>query len=91
MATIVGGFTQDVISLVTIAGNPGSQRMRQMVRDIQSPEERAKFLREGLVDVLSPVMQKTPPFVQQIVARAIVDHVDWDAVAKRLLVVPENN
>lgn len=88
---VMDGFTQDVISLITIAGSSGNQRMREAVLRIQDPDERIAFLRQGMIDVLSPFMQLMPLFVQQIVARAIMDHVDWEAVVERLLVVPENN
>lgn len=88
---VIGGFTQDIISLITIAGSSGSREMREAVQRLESPEERANLLREGLISVLSPHMKTMPLFVQQIVARAILDHVDWDAVVDRLLVIPENN
>lgn len=93
MATVpvANGFTQDVITLVSIAEEAGDGRMRDMVMEIQDPEDRVKFLREGLIDVMRPFMHLCPPFVQSIVARALMDHVDWEAVVERVLVIPENN
>lgn len=88
---VAEGFTQDVISLVTIAGSEGTRMMRDAVQKIQNREDQIDFLRDGLVQVLHPSMHAAPLFVRVIVARAIMEYVDWDAVIDRLLIVPENN
>lgn len=87
---VVDGFTQDVITLVTIAGNCGNDKMREAVRN-QPEEIRAEFLRDTLMTTLSPLMVIMPPFVQSMMARAIMDNVDWETVVERLLTIPENN
>lgn len=88
---IVDGFTQDVITLVTIPGNPHTPRIREAISRLSSTEERVAYLRLGLVEVLTPYMNGIPPFVQSIVARALLDYVDWDAVVDRMMTIPENN
>jgi hypothetical protein len=88
-APIVDGFTQDVITLMSVAGS-FNDKLRKAVGN-QEPEVRAEFLRDTLMVTLSPIMQIMPPFVQSIMVRAIVDSVDWKAVVERLLTIPENN
>lgn len=86
------GFTRDVITLLTAPERSGSPQLREAMLTLDgSLTEKGTFLRENLIEVLSPIMLTTPPFVQQIVARALVDHVDWAAVARRAQVSPEEN
>jgi hypothetical protein len=92
MATtpVVDGFTQDVITLVTISDEEGCKKVRETIGSYD-PEVRAELLRNTLMAVMAPFMVMSPPFVQSIVARVLMDNVDWDAVVDRLLTVPENN
>lgn len=86
------GFTRDVIALLTAPEKSGSGRLRETMLEVDGDlGAKGAFLRENVIEVLAPIMLKTPPFVQQIVARALVDHVDWSAVARRAQVSPEEN
>lgn len=86
------GFTRDVMKLMTAPERSGSARLREAMLMVDGDmADKGQFLREGLIEVLAPIMLSTPPFVQQIVARALVDHVDWTAVARRAQVLPEEN
>jgi hypothetical protein len=70
-------FTGDVIALLTC----GLKAARLEILRAVPRDELPKFIRAGIVESLAPEMLKTPAFVQQIVARALIEHVDWDAVA----------
>jgi hypothetical protein len=88
---VVDGFTQDVITLLTLSKSGGVPRsLRAMVREIPA-EERPEFLRNGLVQVLGPFMALNPPFVQSLVARVIMEKVDWDTVVERFVTEAECN
>jgi hypothetical protein len=80
------GFTADVITLLTIGER--RDQIRPLVGDAK---DRAEFLRSALIDVLAPIMRPLPAFIQQVVARAIVDHVDWQTVAAVVATNPEEN
>jgi hypothetical protein len=81
------GFTADVITLLTIGER--RNQIRPLVGGVKG--DRAEFLRSAIIDVLSPIMRPLPAFVQQVVARAIVDHVDWQTVAAVVATNPEEN
>lgn len=78
-------FTGDVITLLTYHNRT---EIRQLLSKLGGNPEK---IREGLIDVMSPLMQLCPPFVQQICARVLMEHVDWQAVADAVLVDPEMN
>jgi len=86
MTAVIDGFTRDVITLVGMRAD-GAKLIRDTMNNIERNggdiEARAEFLKTTLLGVLAEDMVKVPPFVQQIVARALVDHVDWRAVAIR--------
>lgn len=82
-----GGFTADVLVLLN-AGNRGEQ-LRPILSDVKG--DLAAFIRSGLIDSLAPIMVKLPPFVQQVVARALIEHVDWETVAEVISTNPEEN
>ena len=81
------GFTADVITLLKI--REGGREMRDIVADHKG--DPVEFIRQGLIDSLAPIMLKLPLFVQQVVARALVDHVDWQTVAAVVSTNPEEN
>lgn len=81
------GFTKDVITLLTI-GDRG-RVLRPLLSGVNG--DTAEFIRNGIVDSLAPIMVRLPAFVQQIVARALVDHVDWQTVAVVVLTNTEEN
>jgi hypothetical protein len=81
------GFTKDVITLLTIGGR--SSELRPILEDVSG--DLPAFIRSGVVDSLAPIMRTLPPFVQQVVARALVDHVDWQTVAAVVATNPEEN
>lgn len=87
---VADGLTQDVITLVTIAEKNGSYELRDRIRSID-PDLRVAWLRSSLIDTLAPFMWNVPVFVQSIVARAILDYVDWESVVQRLVFTPEDN
>lgn len=89
-AVATDGFTQDVITLVTLSEKRGDFTLRNIVRQIP-PSARADFIKSGVIGMLAPNMETMPAFVQSIVARAMLDHVDWDTVVSRITTTPENN
>lgn len=78
-------FTGDVIALLTYRDR---QQVRELLADAGGDPE---MIRESLIAVLSPIMNRCPAFVQQICARALMEHVDWQAVADAVLTDPEMN
>lgn len=78
-------FTGDVITLLTYHNH---KEIRQCVSELCGNPEK---IRECLIDVMSPLMQLCPPFVQQICARVLMENVDWQAVADAVLIDPEMN
>lgn len=87
MATTIGGFTGDVITLLSIGGKSGAREILKLVHD----ESVGAFLRDGIIASLTPSVQKLPAFAQQILGRALMEHVDWDAVAEWALTDEEAN
>lgn len=73
------GFTDDVISLLSVGGDERRSQMLEIFDGADEPLE--QFIKDGLIASLCPVMENTPAFVRQIVARALLDHVDWKHVA----------
>jgi hypothetical protein len=94
MTAVVDGFTSDVLTLITLR-KEGADAVRDGLNQIESRggdlEVRAQYLQTTLMGVLSEYMVKTPPFVQQVVARALMEHVDWKEVASRVSVNVEAN
>ena len=94
MTTVVDGFTHDVLTLVGLRAE-GAKTIRDTLNNIEKRggdiEARAEFLKSTLLSALAEDMVTAPPFVQQIVARALVDHVDWQAVAIRAATNVEAN
>lgn len=90
MPAVTDGFTKDVIDLVTIGERIGNFELRDAVRRID-PENRVDFMKTSVVCTLDPFVNTMPVFLKNIVARAIIEHVDWGAVVSRLVVTPEEN
>jgi hypothetical protein len=85
------GFTDDVISFVTTGERLGSTVIRDAVRKIEDPKAKVAMIQRAMIDVVSPFMALMPPFIQQIVGRAFMEHVDWQAVIDRIQISPEDN
>lgn len=81
------GFTADVITLLSLGDR---SVLRGIITDPDAGD-RAAFIRKGIIDSLAPIMVRLPGFVQQITARALVDHVDWETVAAVVSTNPEEN
>lgn len=81
-------FTGDVVALLLYGGQ--ARQVRFALRAMGG-ERLPEAIKDCLIDVMSPLMRACPPFVQQICARALVDHVDWQAVADAVLADPEMN
>jgi hypothetical protein len=92
MINATDDFTGDTITLMT---NPGtSKKVRDSLRAALKKcrdEPAPDCIRECLFEALAPVMVPLPPYVQQITARVLMEHVDWDAVAAAILTDPEMN
>ena len=73
------GFTDDVISLLSIGGE--ERRLQTLEIFDESDQPLDQFIKDGLIAGLYPFMENTPDFVKQVVARALLDHVDWKHVA----------
>lgn len=84
------GFTSDVITLLTRCE---SERLpaAATAREIGDDEAVGRELCRALIAGLSPTMINLPPFIQQIVGRALMEEVDWKAVAVRIKCPPELN
>ena len=88
---VVDGVTQDVITLLSLNKPGGVPRsLRDVLRAIPA-DKRAEFLRGSVACVLAPFMIQNPPFVQSIVARVIMEQVDWNTVIERFLTTAEDN
>jgi hypothetical protein len=74
------GFTDDVITLLSVGGDEQKQRMLQLYAETGEPLDEA--IKTTIIGTLHPFMENTPSFVKQIVARAMLEHVDWKHVAK---------
>jgi hypothetical protein len=70
-------FTGDVMTLLNLKGKDEIIRVTSGVEN----DALADFLRDNLFVSLYPHVDKMPNFVKQIVARALLDHVDWKHVA----------
>lgn len=81
------GFTMDVITLLKV--RDGGRELRGIIAEHSG--DTAEFVKRGIIDSLAPIMLKLPLFVQQVVARALVDHVDWQTVAAVVSTNPEEN
>lgn len=80
MTSLARGFTSDVIALMH-SGKP-MDREKVMKEAKDERRELGAFLRDGMLAALAPAMEKAPGFVQQVMARALLEHVDWNLVAK---------
>jgi hypothetical protein len=74
------GFTDDVISLLSVGGEERRAQMLEIFEDVDQPLD--EFIKDNIIACLCPSMEKALPFVRQIVARALLDHVDWNHVAQ---------
>lgn len=74
------GFTQDVIALFQSApiARPLARHAIGMLE--QEGADAAETMKQGIIAALSPAMQVANPLVAQIVARALLEHVDWKQV-----------
>jgi hypothetical protein len=82
----IDSFTGDIIAFLDC-----SQDRDELRRLIRRREPTNIFIRGAVIDALAPTMLQTPPLVQQIVGRALMRHVDWQAVAQWATVNPEDN
>lgn len=87
MTNTVDNFTGDVIALLECGDKQQRLQIMRLVRDEPLPD----FIRTGVCVSLVEFMENAPPFVRQIVARVLVEHVDWDAVAQWAATDPEAN
>ena len=87
MTTGIDSFTGDVAALMRIGGR---HKLDDAIRGVPR-DELPEFLRRGLIETLAPIMLETPPFVQQVVGRALMEHVDWAVVATMAATNPEAN
>lgn len=87
MTTAIDSFTGDVAALMRLGGR---HKLDEAIRAVPR-DELPEFLRRGLIETLAPIMLETPPFVQQIVGRALMEHVDWQTVAAMTATNPEAN
>lgn len=82
------GFTDDVMTLLTIGGPDRVKQLRKIMDEVRG-DSLDDFIRDGVIASLCPIMQNVPDFVKQIVARALLEHVDWSLIAS--WVRAENN
>lgn len=87
MTSTINNFTGDVIALLAVGGKDDRLRILRSVKNEPLPD----FIRTGVCVSLVEFMENAPPFVRQIVARVLVEHVDWDAVAQWAVTDPEAN
>lgn len=73
-------FTADVIDLIKCG--PASGRLACMKAAADRGRPLAQEIQAGFVQTIGPFVEKSPAIVRQIVARALLDYVDWDAVAR---------
>lgn len=74
------GFTQDIITAFRSA--PISLPLARQAIGLLGEEgyDAAQTMKEGIIAALTPEMAKANPIVAQIVARALLEHVDWEQV-----------
>lgn len=87
MTTTIGGFTGDVITLLSIGGK---DKAREIVKGVDF-ESLPNFIRNGIISSLMPSVSEAPDFAQQLLGRALMEHVDWAAVAQWLMTDAESN
>lgn len=87
MTSTIDNFTGDVIALLAVGEKDDRLRILRSVKNEPLPD----FIRTGVCCSLVEYMDSAPPFVRQIVARVLVEHVDWDAVAQWAVSDPEAN
>lgn len=74
------GFTQDVIALFRSAPVAGPLARHAIGMLEREGADAAEVMKQGIIAALSPAMQVANPLVAQIVARALLEHVDWEQV-----------
>jgi len=84
------GFTQDAIILLTSLERRGDRTISDRIAGLPDAEA-GEALRNETIAALSPLMRTLPPFVQQIVGRALMEEVNWPAVASRVKCPPDLN
>ena len=77
MTNAINSFTGDVIQLVQGAKRVSGELSFHEIR----PEVLPEFLKAGVIETLAPIMLETPSFIQQVVARVLMEEVDWNLVA----------
>lgn len=87
MQAVIGGFTSDVMTLIRMSGK---DKAREILREVDG-DELPEFIRDGIIESLKPSAQKLPAFAQQLLGRALVEHVDWGAVAAWMMTDAEAN
>lgn len=70
-------FTGDVMTLLAVQGK---DKAREVLLQADA-ETLHDFIRDGIIASLYPYMEDVPGFVKQVVARALLEHVDWKHVA----------
>jgi hypothetical protein len=84
----IEGFTGDIINLLSAGGR---EKLRTLIREHSNGEPVPDFIRRGLGSSIVPLIENAPDIVKQMVARAFLNHVDWNAVAAWAMVNPEDN
>jgi hypothetical protein len=74
------GFTQDIIAMFQSA--PMGRTLARKAIGLMEQEggDIAETMKQGVIQALSPEMQGANPLVAQVVARALLEHVDWQQV-----------
>lgn len=87
------GFTSDVMVLLGANDPERRKKSREIFLEasLKDGENLKDFIRSGLCTSLYPHLADQPGFVKQVVARALMDEVDWDAVAAWAVADPEAN
>lgn len=88
MINLTDDFTGDVVILLT--SGETAREVRRALEKIPG-EWLPEAIKECLTNAMAPQMLECPPFVQQICARVLVEHVDWQAVADAVTFDPEMN
>ena len=74
------GFTQDIITMFQSAPVGRILARRAIGLMQQEGSDTAETMKQGIIEALSTEMRAANPLVAQIVARALLEHVDWDEV-----------
>jgi hypothetical protein len=89
MNTTADSFTGDIIAFLNAAGGA---TLRGLLKTHGTDGlSTSEFLKKGMLFAMAPNMVNAPPLIQQVVGRAMMRHVDWDAVAEWASVNPEVN